>query len=107
MPYDNFDGIRNIQLAVRKHDLFETPPVIVAVDLSEWLGHEQDEYFISTIRFCCDHSNWKYIFTIRGEFGRRAKDMYQLISSYMKGRLITADPPAPFDDIKPFIKEVI
>ena len=40
-PYERFDGIRQIQLAVREKVQFSDDGITVSIDFSEWIGHEK------------------------------------------------------------------
>lgn len=52
-PYEAFDGIRELQLAVRRMGAF--PPEALALDLTEWVGHEEEEWLEITAMYLHDH----------------------------------------------------
>ncbi len=88
-PYECFTGIKGIQLAVRKHDVFEKQGVVVAIEFTEYLGHETEEFFVTTLRFLSDMSSkWEYIFVIRGGSSETIRRMYAAARCYMNGKLI-------------------
>lgn len=55
-PYETFRELRNLILRVREHTgLRADYRGIVAVDVSQWLGHEQEEYFTVLLKYLYDH----------------------------------------------------
>lgn len=88
MPFNEFWGIKDIQLAVRSFDPFNEGEIVLAIDVSDWAGHEEEEYFISTVRFLYDHKEkWKYLFVLRGASEEAVFDMFLTIRQYMSGRI--------------------
>lgn len=80
-PYEKLD-LGKLQIAERKQNIFGEPITII-INLSEWLGHEKEDYFIISTKFFYDMSSrWKYIFTINSKDVDAINDMYILFRSY-------------------------
>lgn len=88
MPFSEFWGIKEIQLAVKTFDPFNEGDIVLAIDVSDWAGHEDEEYFVSTVRFLYDHKEkWKYLFVLRAASEKDALGMFLTIRQYMSGRI--------------------
>lgn len=63
-PFEPFQGLRQLELQLRNATgLRACYRGIVALDLSEWVGHEQEEYLHITLKYLHDHRHlWKCIF---------------------------------------------
>lgn len=59
-PYENFNELRSLILKVKeKTGLRAEFRGIVAIEVSEWEGHETEEYFSIILKYLYDHcSNW-------------------------------------------------
>ena len=58
-PYEPFEELRELILRVREATgLRADYRGIVALEVSEWLEHEQEEYFTVMLKFLYDHSRW-------------------------------------------------
>ncbi len=64
-PYERFEGLRQLALKIQDSTgLRACFRGIVALDLSEWIGHEQDEYLKITFKYLHDHRQiWRSLFT--------------------------------------------
>ncbi len=86
-PYEAFAGIRELQLAVRRMGPF--PPETLVIDLTEWVGHEEEEYFEVTAMFLHDHrSLWNYAFLAREHSMEDCAMLYFTLRSFLEGRMI-------------------
>ena len=57
-PCDNFHELRRLILRVQEHTGLRAKfHGIVALDASEWLGHEKEEYFTCLLKYLFDHSD--------------------------------------------------
>lgn len=57
-PYEQFKLLRQLILRVRQNTgLRSEYRGIVALDVTEWLGHESEEYFTVLLKFLYDHSH--------------------------------------------------
>lgn len=93
MPYipifeKDFNELKKLQVAIREKDFYEENNIVVAIDFTEWIGHENDSYFISTIRFLHDHKDkWKYLFVLNEPHFER---MLKEIQHYLTGEVFIA-----------------
>lgn len=62
-PCDRFEGLRNMICAIReKTGLRADFRGVVAIEATEWLGHEQEQYFEAVVKYMADHpGNWCWI----------------------------------------------
>lgn len=80
-PYEKLD-LGKLQIAEREQNIF-SEPITIIINLSEWLGHEKEEYFTISTKFFFDmRSKWKYIFTINSKDVDAIKDMFIIFRSY-------------------------
>ncbi len=87
-PYENFEELRRLLLRVKSVDEVNAENTI-AVDISEWEGHENEEYFTVMLKYFhdqCDH--WAYIFTVGNLSAERASGLYLMLKSYLKGGIV-------------------
>ena len=57
-PCENFHELRRLILRVQEHTGLRAKfHGIVALEVSEWLGHEKEEYFTSLLKYLFDHSD--------------------------------------------------
>lgn len=57
-PCEKFGKLRSLILLIQENTgLRANFHGIVALEATEWVGHEQEEYFISTIKYLFDHSD--------------------------------------------------
>lgn len=91
-PYADFDGIKAFQIESRYKPFEHSNKAFkyAAIDVSEWVGHEQEEYIQCFFKFLHDYDgffDFKYIFTI-GKL-KDWKSMYLLAGKYLeKGEVI-------------------
>ena len=95
-PYQSFNGIRMYQYVTRYRP-FQSEPhrrCAMILDLSEWLGHENEEYLRIFFKFLHDESSFyhkEYILTA-GEADERAiRSLYLLAAEYLPGGKILQD----------------
>ncbi len=80
-PYEKLD-LGKLQIAEREENIFGEPITII-INLSEWIGHEKEEYFIISAKFLFDmRSKWTYIFTVNSNDVNAIKDMFVVLRSY-------------------------
>lgn len=89
-PYNDFKELKALQVKLRESDYGMGRKVCCAIDISEWIGHEDDEYFIITLKYLHDHrSGIDYIFTV-GESGENdVRKLFFKLSCYMRGMIFT------------------
>ena len=85
-PYENFRGIRELQLAVRRMGAF--PPETLAIDVTEWLGHEEEEFFEITAMYLPDHrSLWNFVFLAREHSLSECVSAFFLLRTFLAGEI--------------------
>lgn len=92
LPYNRFVGIQQFQLLSRYRPFLSEPnrtSAVVILDLSEWVGHEDEEYLTVFFRYLHDHSaisfyKPEYILTLGSATAKSAKKMYCLASEYLR-----------------------
>ena len=85
-PYEDFGGIRELQLAVRRMGTF--PPDTLVIDLSEWIGHEEEEFFEVTAMFLHDHRDlWNFLFLVRERDAEDCAAMFFTLRAFLVGEL--------------------
>lgn len=85
-PYENFKGIRDLQLAVRRMGAY--PPETLVIDLTEWLGHEEEEFFEITAMYLHDHRDvWNFIFLAREHSLPDCGTAYFILRTFLMGEI--------------------
>ena len=89
-PYEKFGELKKLQLRLRSSSYLKGRRVCCALDISEWVGHESEEFFIVTLKFLHDHcSRVHYIFTVGAHTENEAKAVYFRLRCYMRGYIAT------------------
>lgn len=94
-PYQNFTGITYFERLSQYRPFTDSikKKAVAIVDLSEWVGHEKEEYLEIFCKFLHDYDwcfyRYEYVFTV-GEANReKAKELYELVSEYLcEGRIV-------------------
>lgn len=88
-PFQPFDGLRELVLKTRDAaGLNACYQGIAALDLSEWLGHEQDEYLKITFKFLHDHrKDWRILFTFGAARPDRTIRLMQAAAPFLRPSL--------------------
>lgn len=88
-PYENFNGIKMFQIATRYRPFEELSGsgTIVSIDLSEWKGHENEEYFKIFFKFLADYEgegrSLQYIFTTSCFNKEEAERLHRIPMEYL------------------------
>lgn len=89
-PYENFREIRNLILLTRKAcGLRSCYRGILAVDVSEYRGHEEDEYFTVLLKYLYDTSTFQSLIFVCCRYTE--KDMKKLCGVCMKYFSVTQE----------------
>lgn len=88
--YAEFKELKHLQIKLRQSEYGLGRKVCCAIDISEWIGHEDDEFFIIALKYLHDHRDGiDYIFTV-GEYGENdVKRLFFKLSCYMSGMIFT------------------
>lgn len=85
-PYEEFRGIRELQLAVRRMGAF--PPETLVIDLTEWVGHESEEAFEIAAMFLHDHRQlWNLVFLARETTAPDCAMTFLTLRAFLDGRM--------------------
>ena len=88
-PYQEFMGIKQFQLEARYRPFEDSTQAekYAAVDLSDWIGHETEEYLELFMMFIHDYDtsyfNFKYIFVSSCTDQNHIRKLFQLASRYL------------------------
>lgn len=84
-PYEEFHELKKLLLLVRSIDDVNAENVI-AVDLGEWIGHEQEEYLTVMLKYLHDQrDHWRYVFTAGDCSREEAARLYIRLKTYLSG----------------------
>lgn len=86
-PYERFGELKRLQFEVRNHARFQSDYLgYIAIDLNDFLTHEEEPYFDITLKFLSDQEEegWKYIFHLDHTNQRHAKAMIKKILSLLR-----------------------
>ncbi|MBE6765354.1 MAG: hypothetical protein IJP10_05415 [Clostridia bacterium] len=102
-PFERFCELRNLQLLVKDLDDINADNTI-AVDLSEWIGHESDEYLTVMLKFLHDQrDHWKYIFTVGDHRREEVTKLYIKLKTYLAGHIIEDTTFTNEDGLKQYL----
>ena len=88
-PYEDFKAIKQIQYAVRQHDIFERASTVIAIDITDYLGYENEEYFTILTKYLYDMSmQWRYIFVIKHVMNNEVNKMFIKLRFFLAGSLV-------------------
>lgn len=90
-PYEEFKGIRKLQEKLFASQYVKGRTVSCSVDISEWIGHEDEEYFILVLKYLHDHrSRINCVFTVGKHTENEARYIYFRLRCYLRGS-VTSD----------------
>lgn len=88
-PYQNFIGVSYFE-RITQYRPFTDPiqkKAVAIIDLSEWIGHENEEYLEIFCKFLHDYDwsfyQYEYVFTAGDADRMKIKELYGLISEYL------------------------
>lgn len=93
-PYQDFTAIREFQCAMRYRPFADKAwrRKVAIVDLSEWIGHEKEDFLEIFCKFLHDFRSFfwlEYVFTVGAADRDAVQGLYRLISEYLcEGRLV-------------------
>lgn len=85
-PYEDLKKLLSeLQIKERKKNTFGDN-ITLALDITEWVGKEDDEYFSVIVKFLSDMSSrWNYIFTVNMTRAECVHPMFCFLRQYMQG----------------------
>ena len=88
-PYQGFNGIRDFQVITRFKPFEDSTQKnkYAVVDLSEWVGHEREEYLEIFMKFLHDYSGYfefEYIFTVGNAKRNQIQELLVLAATYLE-----------------------
>jgi len=105
-PFDEFKELKKLILRVKESTGLRSDfKGIVAVDLFDWINHENDEYFDITFKFLYDYRHiYKYIFTFRDSNIEKLRPMFNKSINYFRIKVIDKCLFNHKDELKKYIK---
>ena len=89
-PYESFEDIKTLQLRLFDSPYIKGRNICCVLDISEWIGHENEEYFAVLLKYFHDHrSRLEYIFTVGCCSEDDAKQLYFRLRCYLRGSIAT------------------
>lgn len=86
--YGEFNQIRKFQLKVRRSPYAMGRKICAAIDISDWIGHETEEYFVASVKYFHDHSDrMSFVFTVSEGKKADIQNMYVMLRMYMHGTM--------------------
>lgn len=90
--YGEFDQLKKFQVKLRNSPAFIGKRVFAAIDVSEWIGHEDEEYFTIALKFFHDkRSRIKYIFTVGSNEESKTTKLFFKLRLFLGGKTVTDD----------------
>ena len=87
-PCDELTLIKKIQLCSKERNLFSMDKPVISLDISEWIGHENEEYLHIILKYLHDKSSkWDYAFTVSDYEEKEAWEIYLILRQYMIGNI--------------------
>lgn len=97
-PYQNFQSIREFQYEMKYRPFSEKSnqkKALVVMDVAEWIGKENEEYFEIFCKFLHDYHTtfyqFEYMFTVADADRGKIKGLYKMISQYLGEGKIAED----------------
>ena len=88
-PYESFEGLKQLQIKLRRSPAALGRKVIAAIDISDWAEHLNEEYFLSSVKYFHDRRNrMSYIFTVGDCTGDTVNKIFLTLRCYMRGEII-------------------
>lgn len=88
--YKEFGELKEIQLKLKGHIPFSSRKVCAIIDISEWEGHENEEYFTVALKFFHDmRDRMSYVFTVGELNEKEAAGLFLKLRCYLLGVIET------------------
>lgn len=90
--YGDFDQLKKFQIKLRNSPASIGKRVYAAIDVSEWIGHEEEDYFTIALKFFHDkRSRIRYIFTVGANDENKVKKLFFKLRCYLGGKTVIDD----------------
>ena len=92
--YEKFEELKKLQIRTKTADLFGQGKTCIVIDISDWVGHENEQFFIVTMKYFHDHCyKWAYVFTVEDYSLSKVESMIDVINCYLKGTVHEQENP--------------
>lgn len=95
-PEQNFQEIRRLQERVSQTlGIHVNQKLVIVINTTEWLGHEQDRYweiFRKFIRDMQQVQEWNFLFYVEGKKKTQVMELYSSLLQYLKVSLLVEKP---------------
>lgn len=89
-PFEDFGEIKKLQTRLSRSEYIKGRAVSCLLDLSEWIGHEKEEYFILLLKYLHDHRSLMFlIFTVGEHTEEQAGELYFRLRCFLRGSIAT------------------
>ncbi|MBR5090602.1 MAG: hypothetical protein IK093_14320 [Ruminiclostridium sp.] len=103
---ERFDELKALQRKARGSAAAYGEKITMAVDMSEWIGHENEDLFTITAKFLCDmNGQWSYVFTVGSHTRDEALGLFGVLMKYMSGRIVYDDTFTSTEALAGYIEE--
>ncbi len=86
--YEQFNELKELQIKLRSSEYGMGRKVCCAIDISDWIKHEDEEYFIICLKYMHDHRKGiDYIFTVGEHDENDVRKIFFKLSCYMSGMI--------------------
>lgn len=88
-PYEDLKKLLSeLQIKERKKNIFGDN-ITLAMDITEWIGKENDEYFSIIVKYLSDMCpKWNYIFTVNSKKSECIYPVFCFLRKYLQGDFI-------------------
>jgi len=85
-PYESFEELRKLCRRIRAAERDHTVDTL-AIDLTQWIGHTDEDFFTVACKYFHDHTDYRYRFTVEGWDSDRVLPLFAKLRAYLPGRL--------------------
>lgn len=92
-PYETFQELRQLILRIRESTGLRAHfQGVVAIEVTEWLGHEREEYFTVLLKYLYDHRDlWQAAFVLYSGTMAQTQRFLSACAGYITPRLFNAE----------------
>lgn len=78
-PYEKFEEIKKLQLAYHRAVMSRKGEIHMAIDVTEWVDHEYEEYFLIFLKYLIDHMEMRPLMVLTSAQGDRFVELLRAI----------------------------